>query len=164
MVSQTLAQGYDAECIDLCDLEGQYDVITAVFDMLNYLNKAQLKSFLKCITEHLNEGAVFLCDINTLYGFENVAVGAYIVDDEERFLTVDSEFEEGEYISEFTLFEKEGKGIHGCFKKSKETIKQFYHSLEEIVQYSGLELLQSDEVNLYDYDEADKVFLVFKKV
>ena len=164
MVSQTLAQGYDAECIDLCDLEGQYDVITAVFDMLNYLNKAQLKSFLKCITEHLNEGAVFLCDINTLYGFENVAVGSYIVDDEQRFLTVDSEFEEGEYISEFTLFEKEGKDIYGCFKKSKETIKQFYHSLEEIVQESGLELLQSDEVNLYGFDEADKIFLVLKKV
>jgi len=164
MVSQTLAQGYDAQCIDLCDLEGQYDVITAVFDMLNYLDKAQLKRFLKCIFEHLNTGGVFLCDINTLYGFENVAVGAYIVDDETRFLTVDSEFEEGEYISEFTLFEKEGKGIHGCFEKSKETIKQFYHSFKEIVQYSGLELLQSDEVNLYDFDEADKVFLVFKKV
>lgn len=160
MVSQTRAQGYDAECIDLCDLKGQYDVITAVFDMLNYLDKAQLKRFLKCISEHLNEGAVFLCDINTLYGFENVAVGSYIVDDETRFLTVDSEFEAGEYISEFTLFEKEGKR----FKKSKETIKQFYYTLEEIVQQSGLELLQSDEVNLYGFDEADKVFLVLKKV
>jgi len=163
MVSQTLAQGYDAQCIDLCDLEGQYDVITAVFDMLNYLDKAQLKRFLKCIFEHLNTGGVFLCDINTLYGFENVAVGAYIVDDETRFLTVDSEFEEGEYISEFTLFEKEGKEIPGCFKKSKETIKQMYHRVEEIVQQSGLELVQSDEVDLYGFDEADKVFLVLKK-
>lgn len=160
MVAQTRAQGYNAECIDLCDLKGQYDVITAVFDMLNYLDKAELKRFLKCIAEHLNEGAVFLCDINTLYGFENVAVGSYIVDDETRFLTVDSEFAAGEYISEFTLFEKEGKR----FKKSKETIKQFYYTLEEIVQQSGLELLQSDEVNLYGFDEADKVFLVLKKV
>jgi len=160
MVAQTLEQGYDAKCIDLCDLKGQYDVITAVFDMLNYLDTEQLKRFLKCIAEHLNEGGVFLCDINTLYGFENVAVGSYIADDETRFLTVDSEFEEGEYISEFTLFEKDGD----CFKKSKETIKQFYHTFEEIVQYSGLELLQSDEVNLYDFDEADKVFLVLKKV
>lgn len=159
MVSQTRAQGSDAECTDLCELKGQYDVITAVFDMLNYLDKVELKRFLKCIVEHLNEGAVFLCDINTLYGFENVAVGAYIVDDETRFLTVESEFEAGEYISEFTLFEKEGK----CFKKSKETIKQFYHTLEEIVEQSGLELLQSDEVNLYGFDEADKVFLVLKK-
>ena len=41
MVSKTLEQGYDAECMDLCDLKGDYDVITAVFDMLNYLNKEQ---------------------------------------------------------------------------------------------------------------------------
>ena len=160
MVSQTLAQGYDAECIDLCELDGQYDVITAVFDMLNYLNKAQLKRFLKCISEHLNEGAVFLCDVNTLYGFENVAVGSYIVDDETRFLTVDSEFEEGEYISEFTLFEKE----NDTFVKSQETIKQYYHSVEDIVTFSDLELLVNDEVNLYALEESDKKFLVLRKV
>jgi len=159
MVSQTLAQGYDAECIDLCDLQDQYDVITAVFDMLNYLDTVQLKRFLRCIAEHLNEGGVFLCDINTLYGFENVAVGSYIVDDEERFLTVDSEFEEGEYISEFTLFEKEGN----TFKKSQETIKQYYHTVDELVKLSGLELLVNDEVNLYELENADKRFLVLKK-
>jgi len=72
--------------------------------------------------EHLNEGGFFLCDINTLYGFKNVAVGSYIVDDEDRFLTVDSDFEKGEYISEFTLFEKEGKGKDRSFKKSQEII------------------------------------------
>jgi len=82
MVAETLEQGYDAECIDLCALNGTYDVITAVFDMLNYLNKEQLKRFLICVKEHLNEDGVFLCDINTLYGFENVAVGSYIVDDD----------------------------------------------------------------------------------
>jgi len=159
MVAQTLVQGYDAECIDLCDSNGTYDVITAVFDMLNYLNKEQLKHFLLCMKEHLNEGGVFLCDINTLYGFENVAVGSYIVDDEERFLTVDSDFEKGEYISEFTLFEKENK----CFKKSQEIIKQYYHTVDDIVTLSGLELLVNDDVNLYEFESADKKFLVLKK-
>jgi len=160
MVSKTLEQGYDAECIDLCDVNGHYDVLTAVFDMLNYLDKKQLKHFLGCVKEHLNDGGHFLCDINTLYGFENVAVGSYIVDDEERFLTVDSDFEEGEYSAEFTLFEKEGSS----FKKSQETIKQYHHSIDDIVMLSGLELVQSDGVNLYDFDEADKMFLVLRKV
>jgi len=160
MVSKTLEQGYDAECIDLCDLNGRYDVLTAVFDMLNYLDKEQLAHFLGCVKEHLNDGGYFLCDINTLYGFENVAVGAYIVDDEERFLTVDSDFEEGEYSAEFTLFEKEGS----CFQKSQETIKQYHHAIDNIVMLSGLELVQSDDVNLYDFDEADKLFLVLRKV
>ena len=159
MVSRTIEQGIDAQCIDLCDLKGQYDVITAVFDMLNYLNKKQLERFLGCVREHLSEGGVFLCDINTLYGFENVAVGSYIVDDGERFLTIDSDFEEGEYRSEFTLFEKEGNR----FKKSQETIRQYYHTVEEIEKLSGMELLQSDDVDLYGFDEADKQFLVLKK-
>ncbi len=160
MVSKTLEQGYDAECIDLCDVNGHYDVLTAVFDMLNYLDEKQLKHFLECVKEHLNDGGYFLCDINTLYGFENVAVGSYIVDDEERFLTVDSDFEQGEYSAEFTLFEKEGR----TFKKSQEIIKQYHHSIDDIVMLSGLELVQSDGVNLYDFDEADKMFLVLRKV
>ena len=159
MVVKTLEQGYDAECIDLCDLNDSYDVITAVFDILNYLNKEQLANFLSCVKEHLNEGGIFLCDINTLFGFENVAVGSFIVDDDERFLTVDSDFENGEYISEFTLFEKEGV----CFNKSQETIKQYYHTVDDIVTLSGLELLENDEVTLYGLECADKKFLVLKK-
>ncbi|EIF50264.1 class I SAM-dependent methyltransferase [Sulfurovum sp. AR] len=160
MVSRTLEQGYDAQCVDLCDLDGQYDVVTAVFDMVNYLDKAELERFLGCVKAHLNDGGYFLCDINTLHGFENVAVGSYIVDDEERFLTVDSDFEEGEYHAEFTLFEKEGT----YFKKSQETIRQYYHTIDEIVRLSGLKLLQSDSVTLYDLNEADKAFLVLRKV
>lgn len=159
MVSKTKEQGIDASCINLCDLDGKYDVITAVFDMLNYLNKEQLKEFLLCIKDHLNEGGVFLCDINTLYGFENVAVGSYIVDDEERFLTVDSDFENNEYISEFTLFEKD---VDKRFKKSQETIKQYYYRVDDIVKLSGLELLESADISLYEMDEADKKFLVFQ--
>jgi predicted TPR repeat methyltransferase len=160
MVSKTLKLGLEAECINLCDLKGKYDVITAVFDMLNYLTKEELKTFLVCMKEHLNEGGVFLCDINTLYGFENVAVGSFIVDDEERFLTVDSDFEECEYISEFTLFEKE----KDRYKKSQETIRQYYHSVEELVKYSDLKLLVDDDMSLYDFDEADKRFIVLGKM
>jgi len=159
MVSKTLKLGLEAECINLCDLEGKYDVITAVFDMLNYLSKDELKIFLDCVNEHLNDGGYFLCDINTLYGFENVAVGSFIVDDKERFLTVDSDFEESEYVSEFTLFEKE----NDKYIKSQETIRQYYHSVEELVKYSGLKLLADDDVSLYDFDEADKRFIVLGK-
>ncbi len=159
MVSKTVEMGLDAQCVDLCELNGKYDVITAVFDMLNYLTPQALESFFICVNEHLNDGGVFLCDINTLYGFENVAVGSFIVDDEERFLTVDSDYEEGEYISEFTLFEKE----NACYKKSQETIRQYYHTVDDLVKYSKLELLVSDEVNLYELEESDKTFVVLKK-
>jgi len=158
MVARTLAQGYEASCIDLCELNGTYDVITAVFDMLNYLDQEQLGRFLACVKEHLNPDGSFLFDINTLYGFENVAVGSYIVDDDTRFLTVDSDFENSEYLSEFTLFEKADE----YFKKSQETIRQYYHTVDDIVALSGLELLVNDEVNLYGLESADKRFVVLK--
>ena len=164
MVSKSLEQGLPVECIDLCELEGKFDVLTAVFDMLNYLDKNALKRFLSCVAEHLTAGGIFLCDINTLYGFENVAVGSYIVDDDTRFLTVDSNFEDFEYSSEFTLFENVDKGIDGYFTKSQEQIKQYYHSVDEIVQLSGLELLVNDDVSLYGFEEADKRFIVLQKV
>ncbi len=163
MVSKTAEQDIPSQCIDLCDLNVKYDVMTAVFDMLNYLDKEALKDFLICVREHLNEGGYFLCDLNTLYGFENVAVGSYIVDDEERFLAVDSDFEAGEYSSEFTLFEKEGKGLNGSFRKSQEMIKQYYHEIDEVVTLSGLEFVSSDDVILYEMEEADKVFLILQK-
>ena len=160
MVSRTAEQGIPSQCIDLCDIEGKYDVITAVFDMLNYLDKESLKHFLICVNEHLNEDGYFLCDINTLYGFENVAVGSYIVDDEDRFLTVDSDFEAEEYRSEFTLFEKEGE----CFKKSQEIIKQYLYSSDKIEKLSGLKLNNQDDIYLYTEELADKTFLVFQKM
>ncbi len=159
MVAKSKEQGLDAECLNLCDLKGKYDIITAVFDMLNYLDKDALRGFLECVKEHLNTDGFFLCDINTLYGFENVAVGSFIVDDTSRFLTIDSDFEAGEYVSEFTLFEKEDT----CFKKSQEIIKQYYHTVDELVALSGLELVSCDDVVLYELDEADKVFVVLRK-
>ncbi len=160
MVAKTRTLGLDAECMNLCDVESKYDVITAVFDMLNYLEPKDLENFLLCVKNHLNVAGVFLCDVNTLFGFENVAVGSYIVDDGTRFLTVDSDFEQSEYISEFTLFEKEGE----YYAKSQETIKQYYHSIDTIVKYSGLELVTNDDVNLYELGEIDKRFVVLQKV
>ncbi len=159
MVSMARDIGVDASCVDLCKLDEQYDVITAVFDMLNYLDDKSLIEFLDCVYDRLDDGGVFLCDINTLYAFENVAVGSYIVDDDDRFLTIDSDFEDGVYHSEFTLFEKSDNH----FSKSQESINQYYHKIEDIVKYSNLELIQSDEMKLYELDEADKIFLVLRK-
>ncbi|MFT7880071.1 MAG: class I SAM-dependent methyltransferase [Sulfurimonas sp.] len=159
MVERTQRKGMDAACIDLCDLEGKYDVITAVFDMVNYLDTESLQKFLGCVADHLNEGGYFVFDVNTLYGFENVAVGAFIVDDETRFLAIDSDFEKRTYQMELTLFEKEEER----FVKSQEEITQHYHTIEALTSHSGLKLVSSEEVELYEMGEADKLFVVLQK-
>ena len=160
MIEECKLKGLNAQCIDIADEKQKYDAIVSIFDVLNFMNKDNLSAFLNSVANCLEDDGVFIADINTLYGFENVAVGSFIVDDNERFLTVDSDFENAKYTSEFTLFEKTDKN----FKKSQETICQYYHSVDEIVKLSGLELVVNDEVDLYEFDEADKRFLVLKRV
>jgi len=159
MIQRAKAKGLMAKSIELSKVKESFDVITAVFDMLNYLNKEELKSFLNSIESHLNPNGFFLCDINTLYGFSEVAVGSYIVDDDNRFLTIDSEFEDGIYRSDFTLFERSKMG---SYRKSQETIEQLYHSIEEISSLlPNMRLASQDDITLYG-DESDKSFLVFQ--
>ena len=160
MVEMTKAKGMNAECIDLCKLDGKFDVITAIFDMVNYLDKKSLKRFLGCIEERLEEGGHFIFDINTLYAFKVVAAGSYIKDAGERFVTIDSDYEEerGEYFMDFTLFEKEGD----TFVKSQDSIIQTYHTVAEIEKLTNMKLVSKQPIAIYG-DEIEKFYLVFKK-
>jgi len=160
MVERAKAKGVNAEAVDLCALDGRFDVMTAVFDMMNYLPKEALKGFFACVREHLSDGGYFIFDINTLFGFETVAVGAYVVEDESCFLAIDSDFEAGAYTADFTLFEAN----NGCYVKTQERITQYYHPLKRLVKASGMKLVASHELSLYEMDEPDKMVIVLQKV
>jgi len=155
MISRAKALGVDAMAIDLCDTDGRYDVVTAVFDMLNYLSPDQLKRFGKCLRERLSPGGYLLCDINTEYGFADVAVGSFIAEDDDRFVAIDSDYHDGIYVSDFALFERDEK----CWRKSSETIHQYHYTVEELMEILHLQLLQSTPITLYA-DETDKTFVV----
>jgi predicted TPR repeat methyltransferase len=160
MVEKTKAKGLNAQCIDLCKLEGKFDVITAIFDMVNYLDKKSLKRFLRCVEEHLEEGGYFIFDINTLFAFKVVAAGSFIKDGGDRFVTIDSDYleEEGEYYMDFTLFEKKAE----CFEKMQDSITQYYHKVNEIEKLTKLKLVSKEAISIYS-NEAEKFYLVFKK-
>ncbi len=160
MVEMTQAKGLNARCIDLCKLEGKYEVITAIFDMVNYLDDTYLKRFLRCIEDRLEVGGHFIFDINTLYAFKVVAAGSFIKDGGDRFVTIDSDYEEevGEYYMDFTLFEQE----NGCFKKSQDSITQYYHTVAKIQKLSKLKLVSKKPIAIYG-DEVEKFYLVFRR-
>jgi len=158
MVARTEERGIEAEVIDLCDERRQYDVITAVFDMVNYLDADGMRRFMACVSKRLNRGGYFLCDINTEYGFAEVATGSFTAEDERQFLVIDSEYDAGVYRSDFTLFEREGS----CYRRSDEQIVQHYHTPASLAEAGGLELLESTSVCLYA-EESDKYFLLFQK-
>ncbi len=161
MVELTQAKGLKAQCIDLCKLEEKYDVITAIFDMVNYLDNKQLRRFLRCIEERLEKGGYFIFDINTLYAFKVVAAGSFIKDGGDRFVTIDSDYEEEEgiYYMDFTLFEQNQEG---CFEKSQDEIMQYYHTVSKIQKLSNLKLVRKKPIAIYG-DEVEKFYLVFKR-
>lgn len=157
MISIAKEAGVDAYCIDVCEIDGKFDVVTATFDVLNYMDITALKRFLLCVKSHLNPGGYFLCDINTDYGFSEVAVGSFIAEDENRFLAIDSYYDDGLYSSDFTLFEKDD----GLYSKASQNIKQYLHLPNQISDISGLELVSAENITLFT-DEPDKQFLVLK--
>jgi predicted TPR repeat methyltransferase len=158
MIQKAKDKGVNAKAIDISNLDENFEVITAVFDMLNYLNRPHLIEFLQSVENILSDDGIFMLDINSLDGFEQVAVGSYIVDDDERFLTIDSYFTDEIYYSDFTLFTKE----NNLYKKEQEVINQYFYTIKEIESHTLLKLIEVKNISLYQ-EVDDKIFLIFKK-
>ena len=158
MVDECVAQGLDAECIDIADVSGNYDAIVSIFDVLNFMDKDKLTSFLESISEKLNDDGIFIADINTLYGFSDVAEGTMSKDEEDEFLCVEAEFLNNELHTFFTLFTKNEDGF---YTKYHDKIVQYFHKIKFFEKLSGLKLVEKQTFSLYDTE--DKTLLIFKK-
>ena len=158
MVQECKSQGLDAECIDVSEVEGKYDAVVAIFDVLNFLDKDGLTKFLDAVAEKLNDDGLFIADINTLYGFSDVADGTMSSENDKEFLIVDAVFENNQLHTKFTLFEK-------CederFTKYQDTIIQYFHKMQFFEKVKSLKLIDKQTFSLYD--ELDKSLLIFKK-
>lgn len=159
MVQAARAKGLDASRQGVCEVSGHYDAAVAVFDVLNFLDLDGLKPFLECTTRCLEPGGVFIADINTLYGFTDVAEGTMTNEDDTRFLCVDARFEANELHTAFTLFTKRRAG---GYDKEQSEIVQWFHPLERFRNVPGLRLLHYKNISLYAPN--DKLLMVFQKV
>lgn len=158
MIEECKAQGLDAECVDVSEVSGKYDAVVSIFDVLNFLDKEALVKFLNAVADKLNDDGVFIADINTLYGFSDVAEGTMNNDTEEEFLSVDAIFENDELHTKFTLFEK---NEDGRYTKHQDTIIQYFHKIRAFEKLDSLKLVEKQTFSLYDTE--DKTLLIFKK-
>jgi cyclopropane fatty-acyl-phospholipid synthase-like methyltransferase len=158
MIDECKEQGLDAECIDVKDVAGKYDAVVSIFDVLNFLDNDSLIKFLDAVADKLNDDGVFIADINTRYGFSDVAEGTMSNDTDEEFLVVDAVFENDELHTKFTLFEKTEDNM---YKKYQDTIIQHFHKMKIFQKLSGLKLIDKQTFSLYDTE--DKTLLIFKK-
>lgn len=159
MVDKAKAKGLSVACQDINSAIGAYDVITAIFDVVNFLDKDALRAFLLSVSRLLNPNGYFYADINTLYGFSEVAEGVLTYSDDGQSLIVEASFEDNQLQTNFTYFEKEG----GLYRKSSERILQYFHEIEDILKLTDLELQIEMPITLYG-DEPDKSLLCFQKV
>jgi SAM-dependent methyltransferase len=157
MVEIANNRGLECKKVDICNIDKKYDVAVAIFDVLNYIPPKDVKNFLECVANVLKKDGFFICDINTLYGFEEIAQGALWIDREEEFVAIDSEFVNSVLTTNIVYFNKE----KGCYKKESDTIIQYYHDINDL-KVRGLKLVDIDFVSLF-CDEVDKAVVTFKK-
>ncbi len=156
MVEIAKQRGVDAECKNISEITGKYDAIIAVADVLNYMDKKSLNKFLGYIKNALKKGGIFICDINTLHGFCDVADGTMVKEDDGLFLAIDAVFDGKVLDTNITLFEKDGE----LYKKYNGTILQYFYENDDIVDMTPMKLLDKQEVALFS-DNPDKVMLRF---
>lgn len=153
----------NAKAIDLKDVKEKFDCATAIFDVLNYIPKNELKRFLEQTYQILNQDAYFIFDVNSYFGFDEVAQGTITIDVEDKFIAIDANFENNKLQTDITLFEKQENGL---FSKEQDSIIQEYHSKEfltKILEEIGFKLIEIKEFNLHTDEIADKLIFICKK-
>jgi len=157
------SKGIKSDCIDISNIKNKYDCATAMFDVLNYIDKDTLKSFIQATYNVLNDDSYFIFDVNTLFGFEEVAQGSLNINKSDRFIGIDAYFEDDKLSTNITLFQKEQNNL---YKKYNETITQYYHSkeyLDDLLHSIGFEVQNALEFKLHDEDNADKYIFLCRK-
>ncbi len=159
MVDKAVKKGVNATCKYLNDEDEKFDALLSIGDLLNYFDNKSLKDFLKNVYRVLNNGGVFICDINTLFGFCEVTSGTISIDNEDQFLSIEANFDSGILSTQITLFEKSGQ----LYTKESGEILQYYHTVKYIKSLTELKLLSIKELYLFA-DKSDKTLLIFKKI
>ena len=157
------AKGLNAQAIALGEVKEKFDCATAIFDVLNYIPKNEIKTFLKETNLVLNQGTYFIFDVNSYFGFDEIAQGCITIDVEDKFIAIDANFEDEKLQTDITLFEKQENGL---FSKEQDSIIQEYHSKEfltKALNETGFELVEIKEFNLHTQEIADKLIFICKK-
>jgi len=160
MVEHTKKRGLEASTKELKELQLKVDVATATFDMVNYLTPQEFINFFHDLKSVVKDSGYFIFDVNTEFGLSELAVGNFITEDKNRFLAIESFYENGLYESNFTLFERSGN----MYSKSSDNISQYYYNQEFFELLSGWEIQSIIPIKLYDMEEFDKTIYILKRV
>lgn len=159
MVERALRLGVDARVQELRELpQNSFDCVVAIADVLNYIPSEELALFFQDVNSVLKSGGYFLCDVNTLYGFEGIADGVMSKEIERMFLCIEANFEAKQLHTNITLFEKEGD----LYRKEQGSITQYFHSQTSLKKIGIFKFCASKAVSLFG-KESDKTIMLLQK-
>ena len=145
--------------LDMTDfsLEKRFDLIFAIVDSVNYLDREGFLSFLRCSYEHLEEGGHLLFDMHSvkrLEEFEEEYIEEGIVSGVPYFWSILSDPDESILQEHFTFYEKD--------RMIQEDHLQYVYPIEDVrkmMEETGF------TVRVYeDFIEDEKVMMIGEKV
>ncbi len=101
-----------------------YDAIVSIFDCLNYVKtKTALFNTFKSVSNELNNGGIFLFDMNTEYKFETVyADNSYVLEEDGVFCAWQNYYDKNSKICDFYI---------NIFAKNKNVYDRYYEEQTE---------------------------------
>lgn len=146
----------------------KFDAIISACDSINYITRDDdlLKVF-KNVYDHLENGGIFIFDINSYYKLKNIiGENIFIQDTDDIFYVWDNEFIEDEEICNFylTFFVKQGNS----YNRFDETHKERAYKNGEIIKL--LEKSGFKEIAIYDSfsfnnveENSERIFFIATK-
>ena len=141
------------DIIDL-DLSGKgFDLITCCLDSVNYILEYEgLNRFFTNVHKHLNEGGLFVFDINSYYKLSNVlGNNTYTYDEDDIFYVWENVFENEIVDMYLTFFLKKGN-MYDRFDEIHRERAYKKEEIEEAINRSGLRIL-----NILDCYEKENI-------
>lgn len=159
MVKRACELEVNAKVIELSELkENTFECVTAIGDVVNYIKDEELEEFFCGVKRVLTKEGYFLFDINTEVGFE-LTDGVMVKDFEDKFLSIEADFNGQTLQTSITFFEKQDK----FFKRYKANITQYFHHLERFKHIEGFEVVSTSFLGMFE-SEDEKMLIVLKSI
>ena len=156
-------KGLDTKCMNISDIVEKYTCATAIFDVLNYIEEKDLKDFLTSTYNLLQTDGYFIFDVNSLFGFEEVAQGSLNINKKDKFIAIDAYFENNKLTTNINLFKK---NKNDTYNKQSDYITQYYYSkdkLTKILKKVGFKIRQIINFHLHTEQKEDKFIFICQK-
>jgi len=155
-VSRALKKGCNCIVKRVEEMGGNFDGAVAIFDVINYLTPTQLPPFFKAVAQL---APLFIFDINSQYGMAEVAVGALKIEKDGYFLCVESNYNRGRLITDFTLFTST---FDHLYRREDGRVTQYYHRLERVTQILPYHSVEIEPITLYNSPAPEKWLIIAK--